>query len=410
MEFDFVIVGGGIVGLATAMTLLRRSPGASLLLVDKESEVGKHQTGHNSGVIHTGIYYEPGSLKALLCRAGCDATKAFCDEEGIEYVTCGKLLVATSSVEMKRLAALGARARANGVDATELDAAALKELEPNVSGLGALRIPDAGIVDYGAVCRAMAARITRAGGRIQLGAEVRSITEAGETVRLQINGTSVSARQVVACAGLQSDRVARMAGIEPECRIVPVRGEYYALPRAKSDIVRHMIYPVPDPDLPFLGIHLTPTVGGTMTVGPNAVVGFAREGYGRFSFSLRDALAMAAYPGAWRLLGRYWRHALGEFANSLSRKRYLAECRKYCPSLETGDLQPWPAGIRAQAVARDGRLIHDFVFAATDRMLHVLNAPSPAATSAIPIAEMIADRLSAANERDMLSDGGLISA
>lgn len=396
MDFDFLIVGGGIVGLATAASLLERYPDSSLLLLEKENEVGRHQTGHNSGVIHTGIYYAPGSLKARLCAAGCRATKEFCDEEGIEYRTCGKLLVATSEQELVRLKALAVRAQENNVRATYQDAAELAKLEPNLSGLGALLIPDAGIVDYRQICRALARRIEKAGGQIRLRTQVKAIDERQGGVVVRTRDETINTRFLVVCAGLQADRLARMAGLEPGCRIVPVRGEYFAVDEAKTDIVSHLIYPVPDPELPFLGIHLTPMISGALTVGPNAVIGFAREGYRRFSFNLRDTLGLALYSGSWRLLGKYWKHALHEFRGSLFRKRYLAECRKYCASLELSDLKPWPVGIRAQAVAHDGTLIHDFVFATSPRTIHVLNAPSPAATSAMPIAAMIRDKVTAA--------------
>jgi L-2-hydroxyglutarate oxidase len=393
MAIDVAIVGGGIVGLATAMSLLASRPGIEVAVLEKESSVGRHQTGHNSGVIHTGIYYAPGSLKALLCREGCTATKVFCDEAKIPYSTCGKILVACTPREMARLDALFDRSRINGVRVERLAPDELADREPNVAGLSALFVPDAAIVDYRAICEAMAARIREAGGTVRTGSAVRAIREGSNDVEIEIDKETLHAKKLVACAGLQADRVARMAGLKSDYRIVPVRGEYFRLRDAKRDFVRHLIYPVPDPDLPFLGIHITPTIDGNITVGPNAVFGLSREGYGKFSFNLRDTAEALVFPGTWRLLARYWRSAAAEARNSLQRRVYLDACRKYCPSLTLADLRPHPAGIRAQAIGRDGRLVHDFVFAGTERMLHVLNAPSPAATSALPIGRMSGDKL-----------------
>ncbi|MDX3924290.1 MAG: L-2-hydroxyglutarate oxidase [Shinella sp.] len=393
MIYDYCVIGGGIVGLATAMALQEREPGASLIVVEKEAALARHQTGHNSGVIHAGIYYQPGSLKARLCREGAEATKAFCRENRIAFETCGKLLVATDQKELARMEALEERARLNGIDYRRLDRAELAAAEPHVAGLGALLVPATGIVDYGQVSNAMAARIGERGGTIRHGAAVTAIREESGGVAIVAGGEQLVARRLVACAGLQSDRIAALSGLAIEHRIVPFRGEYYTLPSSRSDIVRHLIYPIPDPDLPFLGIHLTRTIAGEVTVGPNAVLGFSREGYPKGSVRLRDVLDMAAFPGFWRMAKRNWHSGLSEFANSLSRTRYLAECRKYCPSLERRDLGRSGAGIRAQAVLRDGTLVHDFLFRQSERMLHVCNAPSPAATSAIPIGRLIVDRL-----------------
>ncbi|MDI7862095.1 L-2-hydroxyglutarate oxidase [Rhizobiaceae bacterium n13] len=393
MKHDYCIIGGGIVGLATAMALQEREPGASLVVLEKEKGLARHQTGHNSGVIHAGIYYQPGSLKAKLCRAGAEATKAFCTENRIPFETCGKLLVATSPTEMERMEALEGRARQNEIEFIRLDRAALNAAEPAVSGLGALLVPATGIVDYAKVCAAMAARIIDRGGTILTGATVTAIREEGDLVRVEAGGETIRAAKLVACAGLQSDRIAELAGVEIEHRIVPFRGEYYTLPASRSQIVRHLIYPIPDPDLPFLGIHLTRTIDGGVTVGPNAVLGFAREGYIKGSVKVGDVLDMATFPGFWRMARHNWRSALSEFGNSVSKPRYLEECRKYCPDLGPADLGRPGAGIRAQAVMRDGTLVHDFLFKKTERMLHVCNAPSPAATSSIPIGRMIVDRL-----------------
>jgi L-2-hydroxyglutarate oxidase len=373
--------------------MLLRRPGASLVLLEKEASLATHQTGHNSGVIHAGVYYAPGSLKARLCRAGNQQTKQFCAEHGIPIEVCGKLLVATTPVEVGRLTDLRKRCDANEIASQELDGAALTALEPRIAGLAALLVPSTGIVDYQRVCLALAEDVRQAGGEVRLRSCVRSITERSAEVEIALTeGEPLRAGQLIACAGLQSDRLARAAGLGVRLRIIPFRGEYFQLPADKSDIVRHLIYPVPDPELPFVGVHLTRTTRGDVTVGPNAVLGFAREGYSHFSFNLRDSAETLSFPGFWHLMRKHWRSGLRELRASLVRSRYLQECRKYCPELTLRDLQPYPAGIRAQAVLADGTLVHDFMFADTPRMVHVLNAPSPAATAAMPIGSMIAAR------------------
>lgn len=393
MIFDYCVIGGGIVGLATAMRLLEGRPGSSLVLIEKEDALGKHQTGHNSGVIHAGIYYPPGSLKAELCRKGADATKAFCLENGIRFEVCGKLLVATSALEVERMEALYERSKQNTIEVRRISEGELKEREPNIRGRGALFVPSTGIVSYAEVCQAMGRRIVALGGEIRLSTRVTGIREAIDSVAIASAGENWQSKKLVVCGGLQSDRLAVLAGLSIEHRIVPFRGEYYRLPPAKNDIVRHLIYPVPDPALPFLGVHLTRMIDGSVTVGPNAVIGFAREGYPRLSMNLADVADYALFPGFWKTVFANRKSAVTELKNSLWKLGYLEECRKYCPSLDLTDLLPHEAGIRAQAVRKDGALIHDFLFAQTDRMLHVCNAPSPAATSAIPIAEMIVERM-----------------
>lgn len=392
MIYDYGIIGGGIVGLATAMRLLEARPGSSLVVLEKESRLGAHQTGHNSGVIHAGIYYPPGSLKAELCRKGAEATKAFCTEESIPFNVCGKLLVATTPLELQRMEALLERSRTNAIEVRRVERDELAEREPNITGLGALFVPSTGIVDYGEVCRAMGRRIEALGGEIRMETAVSGIRETVADVAVELGGETIRVRKLIACAGLQSDRLALAAGVPIEHRIVPFRGEYYKLPPQRNAIVRHLIYPIPDPDLPFLGIHLTRMIDGSVTVGPNAVIGFAREGYAPLSVNVRDVVGYTTYPGFWRTVLRNRSSAVSELRNSLWKRGYLEQCRKYCPSLTLDDLQPHEAGIRAQAVRRDGTLIHDFLFAETDRMLHVCNAPSPAATSAIPIADEIVSR------------------
>lgn len=400
MRYDYVIIGGGIVGLASALALTEREMGARIALLEKESVIGRHQTSHNSGVIHSGIYYKPGSLKAELCREGAEATKAFCRANGVPFETRGKLLVATNALEAERMVGLQARARENGVACELLDAAGLVAREPAVTGLGALLIPVEGIVSYQDVAAAMACLLRERGVDIRTDTEVIRIVEEETAVRIATKGGNLVAGRLIACAGLQSDRLARSAGLKIGHRIVPFRGEYYVLPPSRTGLVKHLIYPVPDPDLPFLGIHLTPMIDGSITVGPNAVLGFAREGYPKGSVRLEDIADMASFPGFWRVIGTHWRSGMNEFAGSLSRSRYLAECRKYCPSLTLDDLRTPTAGIRAQAVLQDGTLVHDFLFIATERMLHVCNAPSPAATSAIPIGRRIVDRLLATSNLD----------
>jgi L-2-hydroxyglutarate oxidase len=393
-EFDFAVIGGGIVGLATAVELMRREPASRLVLLEKEPGFAAGQTGRNSGVIHAGVYYKPGSLKARLCREGARDTKHFCLEHGIAFEQCGKLIVATTPIELSRLDALASRARDNAIEFSELDARQLATAEPAVTGLGALLIPATGIVDYACIARALADDLRQRGGVTMTGARVTHIAEDERGVSVVAGDTHLRVGRLVACAGLQSDRLARMAGMAPRHQIVPFRGEYYTLPDRLNTIVKHLIYPVPDPDLPFLGIHLTRTIAGGVTVGPNAVLGFAREGYARGAVNWRDLAQMLSFPGFWRVIAGNWRHGLGEFRNSLSRAVYLEQCRKYCPSLTLADLAgPMQAGIRAQAVMPDGTVVDDFLFLQSERMLHVCNAPSPAATSAMPIARMIVERL-----------------
>ncbi|TYO83160.1 L-2-hydroxyglutarate oxidase [Pseudomonas sp. CK-NBRI-02] len=393
MTYDYCIIGGGIVGLATAMALLEQRPGASLLILEKETSLGLHQTGHNSGVIHAGIYYAPGTLKADLCKRGAQATKDFCTEHGIAFEVCGKLLVASNDLEMQRMHALYERSQQNGLKVERLDAAELKRREPNIVGKGALFLDATGIVDYKQVCDAMARVIQKAGGHVRLATTVRAIQEQGDYVEVSSDSQSWRARQLVACAGLQSDRLARLAGMKIDHQIIPFRGEYYRLPASKNQIVNHLIYPIPDPDLPFLGVHLTRMIDGSVTVGPNAVLGLGRENYRKFSVNWRDVAEYARFPGFWKTIWNNLGSGTTEMKNSLFKRGYLEQCRKYCPQLEVEDLLPYEAGIRAQAVMRDGSLVHDFLFAETPRMVHVCNAPSPAATSAIPIGQMIAAKI-----------------
>ncbi|MGE0384804.1 MAG: L-2-hydroxyglutarate oxidase [Gammaproteobacteria bacterium] len=393
MRYDHIVVGGGIVGISAAWQLARRKPGARIAVIEKEAGLARHQTGRNSGVIHAGVYYAPGSLKARFCRQGLAATEAFCASHDIAFDRCGKLIVATAEHERARLADLLDRARVNGARAELLDAAQLREREPAVQGVGAILVHDTGIVSYTRIVEAMAREFHAAGGEIVLSASVVGLEERADAVHVRTTAGDFTAGSLVVCAGLMADRLVAMAGVRPQFRIVPFRGEYFRLPPERNALIRHLIYPVPDPALPFLGVHLTRMIDGSVTVGPNAVLAFAREGYRRGDVNLRDLAQMAAFPGAWRLLARHAGAALDELRSSLCRRHYLRLVQRYCPSLVMTDLLAHPAGVRAQAVSSDGAMVQDFLFVQTARTLHVGNAPSPAATSAIPIGGHIVDRL-----------------
>jgi (S)-2-hydroxyglutarate dehydrogenase len=389
-RYRYCVIGAGIVGLSTAHRLLAM-PDASVVVLDGEHDVAVHQTGHNSGVIHSGIYYEPGSLKATLCKAGERETKDFCTEFGIAFDECGKLIVATNSAEATRLAGLQERAAINGITCRPVDHNELVELEPNIDGVRALHLPATGIVDYRLIARKLAELIVAAGGELRMGTPVTGIVESAQEVTVSTTSGSLQCDRLVVCAGLQSDRLAELAGISTDVQIVPFRGEYFQLPSKRAGFVRRLIYPVPDPELPFLGVHLSPTIDGDITVGPSAVLGLAREGYPKFSLNPRDVGRMVRFPGVWRVARANVRTGLHEIRNSLSKSGYLREVHKYAPALTKADLLPREAGIRAQAVRRDGTLVHDFVIERTARMVHVLNSPSPAATAALPIGRRIAD-------------------
>lgn len=392
---DLCVIGGGIVGLATAYAVLRSRPGSGITVLEQEARPGLHQTGHNSGVIHSGIYYAPGSLKARLCKEGALATKAFCTENAIPVEICGKHLVATNALEMERMVALAQRAVENEIDYEQIDAAELRRREPAITGMGALFIPATGIVDYQLICQSLARKITEAGGQVIYNARVDKIEETSQEVHVHAAGVRHTARHMVTCGGLQADRLAALGGLQPDFKIIPFRGEYYRLPQSRKGLVSTLIYPIPDPDLPFLGIHLTRMIDGGITVGPNAVLGFAREKYQKFSFSFRDVKDMLEFSGFWRVIQKNFRSGMTEMKNSLLKSGYLSLCQKYCPTLTVQDLQPQEAGIRAQAVLRDGTLVHDFLIKKTMRAVYVCNAPSPAATSALPIGKMIAAELEA---------------
>jgi L-2-hydroxyglutarate oxidase len=368
-------------------------PDAKVLVLEKETQVGQHQTGHNSGVIHSGIYYEPGSLKAELCRAGVEATVQFCETNGLPFERCGKLIVATNEDEHSRMLRLYERGQENKLEVELLNADELRKREPRISGNGAIFVPATGITNYVKICERMTQLLQGLGGEIWLGGQVSTIDESDREVTVQLtDGKKLKASFLIACAGLQADRIAAKMRIPVDFQIVPYRGEYFRLPPALYGVVEHLIYPVPNPELPFLGVHLTRMIDGSITVGPNAVQGWKREGYGRFNASPRDLVNLFSFPGFWRATLRHLRPGMVELKNSLWRRGYLREVQKYCPSIKLEHLRPHPAGIRAQAVMRNGDMVHDFLFASSPRSLHVCNAPSPAATSAIPIAKQIIKR------------------
>lgn len=395
--YDYIVIGGGIVGVSTAWQLQSRFPDKSILLIEKESGFSHHQTGHNSGVIHAGVYYAPGSLKAEFCKAGVAATTEFCAKHRIPVENCGKLLVATTQQEVERMHALYERCQHNGLDVELIDEQELKRREPNIVGLGAIAVSTTSIVSYRQVTEKMAEEFIDAGGSIQLNTEVTKLVESELKVAItgQRNGEAIhfDGQFLVVCSGLMADRLTRMMGIETDFQIVPYRGEYYRLPEKYNNIVNHLIYPIPDPDLPFLGVHLTRMIDGSVTVGPNAVQGWKREGYGKINFNLRDVLDMISFAGFWKVSAKHLKTGLIETKNSWWKPGYLKLVNKYCPQIKLEDLEPYPAGIRAQAVLKDGTLVHDFLFAESARSLHVCNAPSPAATSAIPIGGYICDKI-----------------
>ena len=397
MIFDYIIIGGGIVGISTAWQLKQRFPEKDILLLEKESIYSMHQTGHNSGVIHAGVYYAPGSLKAKFCKTGVASTMAFCDQNDVPYDRCGKLLVATNELEMERMHVLFERCQQNEIDVELLGAKQLKSREPNIVGLGGIFVKESAIVDFQQVSVKMVDRFVEMGGDARLNHKVVDLSESTDDVAVVAlyNGEKVTfkGRFLITCTGLMADRTTRMLGIPTDFRIIPFRGEYYQLAAKYNQIVNHLIYPIPDPDLPFLGVHLTRMIDGSVTVGPNAVLGWKREGYGKININLWDIWDMVTFGGFWRVLKSHIKTGLIETKDSLWKPGYIKLVQKYCPQLQLSDLKPYPPGIRAQAVLKDGSLVHDFLFAESPRSLHVCNAPSPAATSAIPIGGYICDKV-----------------
>ncbi|MCG6962687.1 MAG: L-2-hydroxyglutarate oxidase [Acidobacteria bacterium] len=388
--WDVVVVGGGIVGVSTAMALLEGGR-TSVCVVESEGRLAAHQTGHNSGVIHSGLYYRPGSLKARNCVAGRTALLEFCDRHDVPYEVCGKLVVATSREQIPALDELERRGRANGLDGIRrLRTGELTELEPHAAGVGGLWVPQTGIVDYTGVTEAFGTVVRERGGEIRLHARVTGVQRRASELVVETTAGAVRTRFLVNCSGLQSDRVARLCGLRPGVRIVPFRGEYCDLTPDAAQLVRNLIYPVPDPSFPFLGVHLTRMIGGGVEAGPNAVLALRREGYSRASFSLRDALATISYPGFWRLARRYWKMAFAEQWRSLSRSAFVRSIQRLVPEIRFDQVRRGGAGVRAQALGRDGALLDDFRIERAPQMVHVLNAPSPAATASISIGRAIA--------------------
>jgi (S)-2-hydroxyglutarate dehydrogenase len=398
--YDLAVVGAGIVGLAVAREFLRRRPGASLIVIDKQDTVGFHQTGHNSGVIHSGVYYTPGSLKARLCVEGARLMYDFCDEHSVPYRRCGKIIVAVKDSELPRLADLSERGRANGVPGLrEVTAAEIPEIEPECRGLAGLYSPATGIVDYGAVARAIEKELRGQGVAFALGTAVTGIRrEGGQTILAHSRGT-VRAEAAIVCAGLWSDRLAVSAGASPDPRIVPFRGAYLRLAEGQPDVVRGMVYPVPDPALPFLGVHVTSHMGSPPMLGPTALLAGARDAYSLRTVRLTDLAVTLTWPGTWAVARRFWRTGLDEMRMAASQKAFIRACAQYVPAIEGVKIDPVPAaGVRAQAVGRDGRLLDDFAISHTPGATHVRNAPSPAATSSLALARELVDRHLAASE------------
>ncbi len=392
MPVDLVVVGGGVVGLATARAALAARPGLCVVVVEKEGAVARHQSGRNSGVLHAGLYYRPGSRKAALCQAGKARMEAFCDAEGIPWTRSGKAVVAVTDAEVPRLDALAARAAANGVAVERLDADGLREREPHAAGVAALWVPSTGVTDFAAVARRLAERLAEAGAEIRTGTAVTGGRETGTGVVVETDGGAVEARALVTCAGLWADRVARLFGVTPSVELVPFRGEYALLRPEAATLVRGLIYPVPDPALPFLGVHLTRRVDGTVDAGPSAALAFARDGYHFSTVRPRDLGEALASPAFRRLARTHLRSGLDELARSLSLTTFWKAARRLLPQLRRQDLTRGPAGVRAQALHPDGTLADDFVIEETARAVHVINAPSPAATASLAVGEEIARR------------------
>jgi L-2-hydroxyglutarate oxidase len=389
------IIGGGIVGLATAYRLMERMPGATITVLEKENRVAAHQTGRNSGVIHSGLYYRPGSLKATCCREGKWELIRFCEAEGIPCELCGKVIVAVEEAERPRLQTLYERGQQNGVACTLIGPERLRELEPHAHGVAAIHVPEAGIVSYRAVAERLRAKLEAAGHRVVLGAPVTRIVPDGRGVVLETPAGAFRADVAVGCAGLYADRIARMDGLEPGVRILPFRGEYYELRPERRHLCRNLIYPVPDPAYPFLGVHFTRIIDGRVECGPSAVLAFAREGYRLTDVRLSELFEMLGYRGFWQLARRHWRKGVQELLQSLSKRYYLRQARRLIPEVTPEDFLPAPSGVRAQAVDPEGRLVDDFLVLESPRMVHVVYAPSPAATSSFRIGALVADRVQA---------------
>lgn len=404
--YDVAIVGGGILGLATGREMLRRHPDFRLVILEKEDQLAEHQTGRNSGVIHSGIYYAPGSLKARLCVEGSRALMEFCEEHGIRFDRCGKVIVATQSDELARLENLYERGQKNGVRGLEMvGPERLREIEPNCMGIKAIFSPDTGIVDYREVAAAYARDIQQSGGEIRTGFEVQRIHRRGDRVLLEAPFGDVEARYLITCAGQYSDKVASMTAAPHDPRIVPFRGDYWILKPERAHLAKALIYPVPDPALPFLGVHFTLRIDGTMWLGPNAVLAFAREGYRWTDVNVTELVETLSYGGFWAMARQWWRTGLEEMYRDFSKEAFVRSLQRYVPEVEPDDVVPGPAGVRAQALDSDGKLVDDFVLHHRANVIHVRNAPSPAATSSLAIARMIADTADHSFELEPATNG-----
>jgi L-2-hydroxyglutarate oxidase len=392
-ESDLIIIGGGIVGLATAYRFLERFPGKTVTVLEKEAEVAKHQTGRNSGVMHSGIYYRPGSLKALNCRAGKKAMEEFCTKENIPFDLCGKIIVAVEESELPRMEALLERGPQNGVVCNRITPEQIREIEPHCVGLAGIHVPEAGVVDYARVCRRLAEIITEQGSLVVTSAKATAIKRDNGRAVVETAAGPFAAKQIVNCAGLHSDRVTKLSGAKPSAMVVPFRGEFYALRPEGQYLVKALIYPVPDPAYPFLGVHFTKRMTGMIECGPNAVLAFAREGYKNTTVNLRDLGETLTYPGFWRLATRYWRIGANEMHRSFSKRAFVRALQRLVPEIKSEYLDWAPAGVRAQTVSPDGKMVDDFVIDETDRVVNVENAPSPAATASLNIGKLVVDRL-----------------
>jgi L-2-hydroxyglutarate oxidase LhgO len=389
-----LVIGGGIIGLATAFRLGQRTPRASITVLEKEGQAGQHQSTHNSGVLHCGLYYKPGSSKARLAVAGIRQMIAFCEEHGIPHEVCGKLVVASTAEEQPRLQDLYERGRRNGLRGLQVLAPdQMREIEPHARGVAAIRVPEEGIADYGAVCQTLVRLITAQGDEVVTGARVTGLARAGSKWVAKTNAGAYESDYIVNCAGLHCDRICTLAGGKPGLQIVPFRGEYFRLKPERQFLVRNLIYPVPDPRFPFLGVHFTRLIHGGVEAGPNAVLAFAREGYKKTDFSARDLIGTLTYPGFWRFFQKYPRVCLDELRRSFSKELFCRSLNTLVPDVRPGDLDPGGAGVRAQAVARGGEILQDFTFVKAERALHVLNAPSPGATASLAIGQEIASEL-----------------
>jgi L-2-hydroxyglutarate oxidase len=392
-KFDVTVIGAGIVGVATAREIKKRFAHLNVLIIDKENKPAVHQTGRNSGVIHAGVYYSPGSLKAAFCQQGLKDTVSFCQGHNIPYQQCGKLIVATNPLEQQRLQDLYARCQQNELQPVRLNQRQLQQKSPNTIGTEAIFIQQTGIVDYKVVTQSLLQEFKILGGESRFDFTLERVELDEQGISLFSGENQVDSNYVINCTGVMTDRVAEMFGLDLDFRVIPFKGEYYRLPSKYNKLIEHLIYPVPDPSLPFLGVHLTKMIDGSITVGPNAVLAGAREGYGKFDFSLKDTFSSLAYSGFWRLLKQHKKSVLEELQHSFFRSGYLSQVHKYCPQITIDELLPYPSGIRAQAVGLDGTLLHDFKFVSSSSSLHVCNAPSPAATSAMPIARNIVDQM-----------------